>query len=33
MAATVAAKNLATAPLGSSNALGHLTGIHPEGTA
>lgn len=31
MAATVAAKNLAASPLGDSNALGHLTGIHPTG--
>lgn len=31
MAATVAAKNLAATPLGDSNALGHLTGIHPTG--
>lgn len=29
MAATVAAKNLAGSPLGDSNALGHLSGIHP----
>ncbi len=33
MAATVAAKNLAASPLGDSNALGHLTGIHPTGNA
>lgn len=35
MAATVAAKNLATSPLGDSSALGHVTGIHPtqEGAA
>lgn len=33
MAAVVAAKNLAAAPLGDSNALGHLTGIHPTGNA
>lgn len=31
MAAVMAAKNLATSPLGDSNALGHLTGIHPQG--
>ncbi len=31
MAATVAAKNLAGSPLGDSNALGHITGIHPSG--
>lgn len=29
MAAVVAAKNLGGTPLGDSNALGHLTGIHP----
>ena len=31
MAATVAAKNLGGTPLGDSNALGHMTGIHPQG--
>ena len=29
MAAVMAAKNLGTTPLGDSNALGHMTGIHP----
>lgn len=35
MAAVMAAKNLGQTPLGDSNALGHLTGIHPTqgGTA